>query len=189
MIQTILSVDDEPHMLKLLERIITEKTPYKITTTSNSLEVPELLEKNAYDLILADLKMPGMDGMDILRLVREKERFEEVIIITAFGSLESAIETLTLGVFDYITKPFKKEQIIFAIRRAMRWQQLKREAARINQLFMIEPYDEAQIAFGREYVSRLSERCDGDKKAVAERSGLTPDRIESLGTDEELDNK
>ena len=64
--QTILSVDDEPHMLKLLERIITEKTPYHVTTTSNSLEVPELLKQNTYDLILTDLKMPGLDGMDIL---------------------------------------------------------------------------------------------------------------------------
>ena len=58
MTQTILSVDDEPHMLKLLERIITEKTAYRITTTNNSLEVPELLKQNTYDLILADLKMP-----------------------------------------------------------------------------------------------------------------------------------
>ena len=87
--QTILAVDDEPHMLKLMERIVTEKTPYQITTTSNSLEVPEILEKSEFDLIIMDLKMPGMDGLDLLRLVKEKERFEEVVIITAFGSLET----------------------------------------------------------------------------------------------------
>jgi DNA-binding NtrC family response regulator len=179
MVQTILSVDDEPHMLKLLERIITEKTPFKITTTSNSLEVPELLKQNTYDLILADLKMPGMDGMDILRMVREQDRFEEVIIITAFGSLESAIETLTLGVFDYITKPFKKEQIIFAINRAMRWQQLKKDSAHTEKMFLVEPYEEAQKMFEKEYVRRLSDRCGGDVNTMAQRSGLEPDRFES----------
>jgi DNA-binding NtrC family response regulator len=158
--QTILSVDDEPHMLKLLERIITEKTPYKITTTSNSLEVPKLLKQNTYDIILADLKMPGLDGMDILRLVKEESRPEEVIIITAFGSLETAIESLSLGVFDYITKPFRKEQIIFTINRAMRWQKLKREAELMEKIFQIEPYDAAQNAFEQEYARRRSEKLE-----------------------------
>jgi two-component system response regulator PilR (NtrC family) len=103
MTQRILAVDDELHMLTLLERIITEKTPYQIVTTNNALEVPALLEKSQFDLIITDLKMPGLDGMDILRLVREQGRPEEVIIITAFGSLESAIEALSRKVFDYIT--------------------------------------------------------------------------------------
>jgi len=178
--QTILAVDDEPHMLKLMERIITEKTPYQITTTSNSLEVPEILEKSEFDLIIMDLKMPGMDGLDLLRLVKQKGRFEEVVIITAFGSLESAIEALSLGVFDYITKPFKKEQIIFTINRAMRWQQMKRDAARMEGMFNLEPCEKAREAFEREYVLRLLERCDGDPKVAAERSGLSRERIVSL---------
>jgi DNA-binding NtrC family response regulator len=175
--QRILAVDDEPHMLKLMERIITEKTPYQITTTSTSLEVPEILEKNEFDLIIMDLKMPGMDGLDLLRHVKEKERFEEVVIITAFGSLETAIEALSLGVFDYITKPFKKEQIIFTINRAMRWQQMKRESAKMGELFSMEPYEEARKAFEREYVLRMLEKSGGDEKTAADRSGLPPERI------------
>ena len=178
--QTILAVDDEPHMLKLMERIITEKTPYQITTTSTSLEVPEILEKNRFDLIIMDLKMPGMDGLDLLRFVKEKERFEEVVIITAFGSLETAIEALSLGVFDYITKPFKKEQIIFTINRAMRWQEMRREASRMEGRFSLEPYDKAREAFEREYVIRLLQRYDGDLNVAAERSGLPQERIETL---------
>ena len=182
--QRILAVDDEPHMLKLMERIITEKTPYQITTTSNSLEVPEILEKNEFDLIIMDLKMPGMDGLDLLRHVKEKERFEEVVIITAFGSLETAIEALSLGVFDYITKPFKKEQIIFTINRVMRWQQMKRESARMGEVFSMEPCEKAQKAFEREYVSRLLERCGGDEEKAAERSGLPLERIVALSQQE-----
>jgi len=180
MIQSILSVDDEPHMLKLLERIITEKTSYRITTTSNSLELPALLEQNTYDLILADLKMPGMDGLDIMRFVKEQNRFEEVIMITAFGSLETAIEALSLGVFDYITKPFKKEQLLYTINRAMRWQKMKRESSHFNNIFNTEPFQEAQKAFEQEYVRRLSERHGGDEKAMADRSGLPLEKITAL---------
>ncbi len=187
MIQSILAVDDEPHMLKLLERIISEKTPYRIHTTSNSLEVPDLLAENNYDLILSDLKMPGMDGLDILRHVKEKNRFEEMIMITAFGSLETAIEALSLGVFDYITKPFKKEQILYTIKRAMRWQKMKREAAAMEEIFCLEPFEKASKAFEREYVHRLAERCEGDPAALAERSGLPAETIASLTGEEQPD--
>lgn len=181
----ILAVDDEPHMLKLLELFITEKTPYKITTTSNSLEVPELLEQTTYDVILTDLRMPGMDGMDILRMVNDQGRSEEVIMITAFGTLENATEALSLGVFDYITKPFKKEQIIAAIGRAMRRQEGKREAARMQEILGREPFDEASEAFMREYVHELSRRCGGDKGAMVDRSGIPFDRIAPFMADED----
>jgi DNA-binding NtrC family response regulator len=180
MTQHILAVDDEPDMLKLLERIFRDKTPYQVTSTSNSLEIPKLLEENQFDLIVTDLKMPGMDGMDVLRLVQEKKRFEKVIIITAFGSLESAIEALANGAFDYITKPFKKEQIIHTVNRAMRFQAMQRDAERMASVFDAEPYEAAQKAFRQEYVRRLSARHDQDPAVMAERSGLPGDLIAAL---------
>jgi len=170
--QRILAVDDEVHMLRLLERIISEKTPYSIVTTNSSLEVPKLLEKETFDLILTDLKMPGMDGLDILRTVKEQGRDEEIIILTAFGSLETAMEALTHDVFDYITKPFKKEQILHTVNKAMRWQRLKRESAATAALFEHEPYAEAERSFQSEYLRRLSERCGDDPAKMAQRSGL-----------------
>ena len=176
MTQRILAVDDEVHMLRLLERIISEKTPYPIVTTNSSLEVPKLLEKESFDLILTDLKMPGMDGLDILRTVREQGRDEEIIILTAFGSLETAIEALSNDVFDYITKPFKKEQILHTVNKAMRWQRLKREAAVTAALFEREPYAEAERVFQAEYLQRLRERCGDDPEKMAQRSGL-PDAV------------
>jgi len=183
--QHILAIDDELDMLKLLERIITEKTPYRITTTNNSLEVKQLLEETQFDLIITDLKMPGMDGMDVLRLVKEKKRYEEVIILTAFGSMESAIKALSLGVFDYITKPFKKEQIIYTLERAMRWQKLKKEAAQMEDIFAREPYDEAYKEFEREYVRRLAKRAGEDKNVMAERSGLPVETLAAAMNAEE----
>jgi DNA-binding NtrC family response regulator len=149
----ILAIDDEPDLLRLLERIIQEKTPYNITVTNNSLEVPMLLEKNEYDIIITDLKMPGMDGLDILKYVKENNRFEQVIIITAFGSLETAMEALSQGVYDYITKPFKKEQIIFTIDRAMKFQNNVREIRIFSEIFEMTQ-DEAVEAFKIEYNKR-----------------------------------
>jgi DNA-binding NtrC family response regulator len=177
--QHILAVDDEPHMLKLLERIFTEKTSYGIRTTSNALEAPELLEAHPIDLIISDLKMPGLDGLDLLRLVKERGGGQEVIIITAFGSLDSALECMEHGVFDYITKPFKKEQIICAVDRAMRQQAAREDAKRLAAILEAEPFDEARRLMLREYVVRLAERHGRDIGAMADRSGLSAEVVEA----------
>lgn len=180
----ILVLDDEPDMLKLLERIISEKTPYSITTLGNPLEVPALLERNCFDVIITDLKMPGLDGLDILRLVKDKALDIEVVIMTAFGSLDTAMEALSAGVFDYITNPFKKEQIIFAIDRAMRLQALKRESKQMLHLMDLTPYPQALAAFQREYILRLAARTGAATTELARISGLTRETIaEALQTE------
>jgi len=180
MTQRILAVDDEPHMLELLERIVEEKTEYRIRTTSNSLEVPRLLDGDAYDVVVTDLKMAGMDGLDVLRTVHERGRGERVIIITAFGTLDSALSALSLGVFDYITKPFKKEEFLRSLNRAMGSVRERRDVEALRSIFHQEPYDQARDAFDREYVRRLRQRASGDVATLAERSGLSPQRLEEL---------
>lgn len=125
--EKILIVDDEPDMLELLSMIITEKTPYKVTTTNNPLEVTSLLEKNHFDLVIADLKMPGMDGIELLNAIKKLDENLTVIIITAYGTIESAVETMHKGAFDFITKPFRKEQILYTIDRALKWQKMQKE--------------------------------------------------------------
>jgi DNA-binding NtrC family response regulator len=177
MSQRILAVDDELHMLELLERIVSDKTPYEIVTTTNSLEVPHLLQHDRFDVIITDLRMPGMNGMDILRLVREQDSGEEVIIITAFGSLESVSEALSLRVFDYIAKPFRREQIILAVDRAMRCQAERREARRLAAIADCEPFVEAERLFRLEYVRRLAERHGRRPHVMAERSGLPAEAL------------
>lgn len=176
MTQRILAVDDEVHMLRLLERIIREKTPFPIVTTNSPLEVPGLLERERFDLILTDLKMPGMDGLDILRTVKDGGRGEELVILTAFGSLDTAIEALSHDVFDYIVKPFKKEEILFTVNKAMRWQRFKRAAEKTQRLLELEPYRDAEKAFRAEYVKRLGERCGNDPETMVARSAL-PDAL------------
>jgi len=123
----ILIVDDEVDMLALLAMIITEKTNHKATTTNNPLEVPELIKEGAFDLLIADLKMPGMGGIELIDEVRKIDKSIPILIITAYGSIESAEEAIHKGAYDYINKPFRKEQILIAINRALEWKEMKRE--------------------------------------------------------------
>ena len=178
--QRILIVDDEPPMLKQLARILGERTPYEISTESNPLEVPKILDREEFDLIITDMGMPGLDGMQILRMVRERKRFEAVVIITAFGSLDSVLEAVAEGVFDYVVKPFRKTQIINVVERAMRSQRLKREDLRLRAACAHEPYAAAEAAFRQEYVRRWSEQIGADAQSLARRSGLSVREIASV---------
>jgi len=123
----ILIVDDEPDMLKLLSMILREKTSYEITTTNNPMEAVELAKQGGFDLVISDLKMPGLDGMEIIDAVKKIDEDIPVIIITAFASVESASEAIQKGGFDFITKPFRKEQILFTIDKAFKWLTVQRE--------------------------------------------------------------
>ncbi len=123
----ILAVDDEVDMLRLLERIIKSKTDYDIITTPYPEKVVKLIEKEYFDLILVDLRMPDISGMELLKQIKAIEPDTAVIIITAYGTVESAVEAMKIGAFDFITKPFRQEQILLTINRAMQVQALKRE--------------------------------------------------------------
>ena len=127
MAEKILIVDDEPDMLRLLSMIIKEKTPYEVTTTNNPLEALELAKTARFDLLVADLKMPGLTGIELLESVKRYDEDIPTIIITAYGTVEAAVETMQKGAFDFITKPFRKEQILFTIERALKWVRLQKE--------------------------------------------------------------
>ncbi len=129
----ILIVDDEPDMLKLLSMIIREKTNHESVTTNNPLEAVELVKKTAFDLVIADLKMPGLDGMELLDAIKKKDEDIPVVIITAYGTVESAMETMHKGAFDFITKPFRKEQMLYTIDKALKWLNLQRENKMLKQ--------------------------------------------------------
>ena len=127
MAEKILIIDDEPDMLKLLSMIIREKSPYEVTTTNNPVEAIELVKKGGFDLVISDLKMPGLDGIEIIEAVKRLDEDTPVVIITAYGTVESASEAMLKGGFDFITKPFRKEQILFTIDKALKWLKLQKE--------------------------------------------------------------
>lgn len=125
--ERILIVDDEPDILKLLSMIIRDNNPYEVTTTNNPLEALELAKKGGFDLLIADLKMPALNGIELLESVKRFNEEIPTIIITAYGTVETAIEIMQKGAFDFITKPFRKEQILFTIDKALKWLQVQRE--------------------------------------------------------------
>ncbi len=127
MSEKILIVDDEPDMLKLLSMIIRGKTPYEVTITNNPVEAVELVRNSSFDIVIADLKMPGLDGLQLLDEVKKRDEDVPVIIITAYGTIDAATEAIQKGAFDFITKPFKKEQILFTIEKAIKWLRVQRE--------------------------------------------------------------
>ncbi len=129
----ILAVDDEPDMLKLLSMIIKEKSPHMITTTNNPLEALEIVKQGSIDLVIADLKMPGLDGSELLDAVKKVDKDIPVVIMTAFATEEAAAETLQKGGFDFIIKPFRKEQILTTIERAIVWSKMQRENRELKE--------------------------------------------------------
>ncbi|MBE9581470.1 MAG: sigma-54-dependent Fis family transcriptional regulator [Proteobacteria bacterium] len=129
----ILVVDDEKDMLSLLRRIITEKTLHKVATEHDPLKAVEIMEKEAFDVVITDLKMPGMDGIGLLGEVRRIQPRAVVIIMTAYATIETAVEAIRKGAFDYISKPFRKERILLTLRRALDWQALTRENVALRE--------------------------------------------------------
>lgn len=176
----ILLIDDEPHMLQLLERIITEKTSYAVKATNSSLEVPQLLERDTFDLIITDLRMPGMDGLEIIDLVKSENRWEKVVLITAFGSIDVALSAQNKGAFDYITKPFKKEQILFVIERTMAFQEMRRELKNFTDILDVEFYESAEVRFKKKFVEKLAQKFNHNYEQTAHAAGLTVDEITDI---------
>jgi len=129
----ILVVDDEPNMLRLLKTILMDKTGYEVTTTNNPLEVSKLLQEDHYDLVVTDLKMPLVDGIDLIGIVKNIEPTIPIIVITAYGTIETAEEAIQKGAYDFITKPFRKETILITIKRALEWKRMQGELAELKK--------------------------------------------------------
>ena len=125
--QKILVIDDEVDMLFLLRTIIENHTDYEVETTNSPSEGIKLMKENDFHLVVTDLKMPGLDGIDLFDEFKEIKSEVPVIIITAYGSQETANEALKKGVADFITKPFKKDTILFTIQRVLELSQAKKE--------------------------------------------------------------
>ena len=131
--ERILVVDDEPNMLRLLKTILMDKTGYEVTTTNNPLEVSKLLQEGPYDLVVTDLKMPLVDGIDLIGIVKNIDATMPIIVITAYGTIETAEEAIQKGAYDFITKPFRKETILITIKRALEWKRMQGELAELKK--------------------------------------------------------
>ena len=130
---TILAVDDDALSLSLLELHLRE-AGFTPLTASSGAEALAILEHHQVDLIISDLIMPGMDGFELLRQVRERYAGIPTIVITAHGSVESAVEAMRRGAYDFLKKPSNPEQLQITIRRALDYLHVIRENEQIKGL-------------------------------------------------------
>jgi DNA-binding NtrC family response regulator len=111
----ILVVDDEPPLREILQRGLTQMGGFSVEVAQNGLEAIEKIEKEIFDLVLSDLKMPEMDGMELLKMIKGTRPEMPVIMMTAYGSIDTAVEAMKIGANDYITKPVDLRDLLLRI--------------------------------------------------------------------------
>jgi two-component system response regulator AtoC len=122
----ILVVDDEENFRHILS-VILKKERYEVETASNGEEALQRISNATFDQVLCDIRMPGMDGLDFLKEVRKTEADANVIMMSAYGTLDTAVEAMKLGAYDYISKPFKPDEIILTLKKAEEREHLRKE--------------------------------------------------------------
>ena len=139
----ILIVDDEESMGRFMQ-IMLQKEGYEVTPTLTGSEALKILRQKEYDLVIADLMMPEMNGLKLLSEVKQQNSNVDFIVMTAFASVDTAIEAMKKGALDYVTKPFKVDEIKLAISKSFEQKQLKAEnqelKRRLKQEFTLDSF-------------------------------------------------
>src|SRR5580765_6774187 len=114
----ILVADDEQNLRRVLVALL-RREGHEVVQAANGLEAIEQLGKGDYDVVITDLRMPGADGMEVLRTASKNHPHVPVIMITAYGSVGQAVEAIKAGAFDYIEKPFEQDSIRMIVDKAI----------------------------------------------------------------------
>ena len=136
MVGNILVVDDELDMLALLKRSLAPDLDCHVDTASSADTALEMIESASYDLILVDIKMPGMSGLKLLEIMKRKRPELTAVMMTAYGHIDMAVEAMKFGAYDFITKPFEHETLIIRLQKALERSRLLRENLRLQQQCM-----------------------------------------------------
>ena len=138
--ETILVVDDTPGTLEVLQRSLTAEG-YTMYTAPNAVDALKLLDGTLVDLVITDLKMPKISGIDLIRHIRENYKNTAVMMITGYATVESAVEAVKSGAEEYVPKPFTGDELLVAVRRVLDKLRQRREAA-------TKPAQAAEFAYG-----------------------------------------
>ena len=109
------------------------KDGYRVDSAADAMEALRKLQDGRFDVVLLDIKMPGMDGLELQRRIHELDAELVVIMITAFASVETAVQALKEGAFDYVTKPIDPDELSHLVRRAVERRQLKSENVQLKR--------------------------------------------------------
>jgi DNA-binding NtrC family response regulator len=132
--EKILLIDDSPDILTHLSEYL-KNEGYEVEASTDGEKAISMIERKCYDIILTDLMMPNIDGMEVLKYVTQHSRESICMILTGYGTIKNAVEAVKLGAFDYLTKPIKMDEILITLKRALEFRDLKRENQNLrNQL-------------------------------------------------------
>jgi DNA-binding NtrC family response regulator len=177
---SVLVADDEESMRFFLVKTL-RRAGYSVTAVENGRQAVDRVVEDTYDVLLVDLKMPGMDGIAVLEAVREISPDAVVLIMTGHGSVENALEAMKRGAADYITKPFHRDAILLRIERSLERRRTVRENLKLRHLVK-----EADEAPRRRRVEPIAEDDHGVAGLLAEKTRdrggpeVGPDRIPEL---------
>ncbi len=130
---TILIVDDEQDMLDLLKRSLEPDLNCRVETAPSGEAALKRLAEGSFDLVLADIKMPGMDGLELLEIVKRKNPEQTIVMMTAYGEIDTAVGAIRSGAYDFITKPFEHDALVLRLEKALERSALIRENQLLHQ--------------------------------------------------------
>ena len=165
--ERILVVDDEEQMRDLLAKVL-ERKGFQASVCGDGTEALAFLEKEPVDLVVTDVRMPGLGGMEALRAVKELNPDIVVIIMTAFGSIDQAVQAVKEGAYDYINKPFKIDEMLLTIEKALDERRLRHEVSALRQELHTRYHFENLIGKSRpmQEVFGLIEQVAGSRSTV-----------------------
>ena len=175
--ETILVVDDDPYIQEALgDRL--ESLGYRVARASDGKRALELIDHQDPQMVFLDIEMPGMKGLDVLREIRAREKDFPVVMITAYGSVDLAVEAMKEGAYDFIPKPFKANHIALVVEKAMERQRLRREKEVLSE----EVDKRYRLVAGNS--AKLNAAISGAKKAAGSKSTIL--LLGESGTGKEL---
>lgn len=164
----ILVADDDRDAREALSEIL-KRNGYEIEIAADGSEAISMIDGVAYDIVLTDLKMPGADGIEVLRAVARKKNDCLVILITGFASLETALQAIRHGAYDYLTKPFRMDELLLVVRNAAERVGLVRQNRRL-----MHELAAARRAFGQPIEPPVHPRTE---ESAAGGLGTVPDGL------------
>jgi len=161
--ETILVVDDDPDIREILRDRL-ESLGCRVLLAPSGQEGLELLEKQSLQMVLLDIEMPGMNGLEMLKEIRKRGHDVTVVMITAFGTIERAVQAMKEGAYDFIPKPFEPDHMALIVEKALERERLKRGV----ELFFEETCERYRMVVGRSV--KMNRAIELSKKAAASRS-------------------
>jgi len=166
--EKILVIDDEPDILKTLEMTLSQEG-YHVTTATGGEAALEIFRRQTFELVITDMRMPGMDGIEVIRQVKDLDPDVEAIVLTGYATLENAVLSLrNVGAFDYLTKPLENiDEIFMAVEKALEKRRLTLE----NRALLQDLKDKEQELARQNRALRESELL---KQTILDGIGSTP---------------